>query len=124
MKVRILGNSIRFRLRQKEVSQFQEKGNFKEIISFGPGNTNQLSFVLKQGSCTALDISFRSNTVTIEVPGSVCNKWTNTGLVGFEGTIDTAAGQTIKILVEKDFKCLDGSDAENEDAYQNPNVQC
>ena len=124
MKVRILGNSIRLRLRQKEVFYFQETGTFTETISFGPGRAYQLSFVLKKSSCNEFKIAFHRNTVTIEAPDSVCNEWTNTDLVGFEECIDTDLEYKVKILVEKDFKCLDGSDAENEGAYENPNVQC
>jgi hypothetical protein len=124
MKVRILGNSIRYRLRQKEVLQFQELGEVREISSFGAGNSDKLSFVLKKSSRTGFKITLWSCTVTIEVPKSVCDEWTNTDLVGFEEDIDTGKGETIKILVEKDFKCLDGSDAENEDAYPNPGVEC
>jgi len=124
MKVRIVGNSIRLRLRQKEVFLFQEKRAFREIISFGPGSAHQLSFVLKKNSGNQFKIAFRRNTVTIEAPESVCNEWTNTDLVGFEESIDTGLGESVRILVEKDFKCLDGSDEENEDAYENPNVHC
>lgn len=124
MKVRILGNSIRLRLRQKEVCQFQESGEVREVASFGTGNTNKLSFVLKESTCNGFKVAFRSNIVTIEVPKAICDEWTNTGLVGFEEAIDTGGGERISILVEKDFKCLDGSDAENEDAYPNPNAMC
>ena len=124
MKVRILGNSIRFRLRQKEVLQFQEQGEVREITCFGTGSADRLSFVLKESLTKKFQIAFRLNTVTIEVPQSVCDEWTNTGLVGFEESIETGKAEMINILVEKDFKCLDGSDAENEDAYENPNVQC
>src|SRR3954453_12445762 len=110
MKVRILANSIRLRLRQKEVCRFQASGELRETTSFGKDIADRLSFVLKEGSGKEFKISFRSNAVTIEVPKSVCDEWTNTGLVGFEESIDTGKGETIKILVEKDFKCLDGSE--------------
>ena len=58
------------------------------------------------------------------MPETICTEWSETELVGFEETIDTGKRETIKLLVEKDFKCLDGTAAENEDAYPNPNVEC
>lgn len=124
MKVRILGNSIRLRLRQNEVCRFQESGEIKEVTSFGRGSPNRLSFVLKKSAHHGFKVAFRSNTVTIEVPETVCDEWVNTSLVGFEEAFDTGGEERISILVEKDFKCMDGSDAENEDAYPNPNAQC
>ena len=124
MKVRISGNSIRFRLKQSEVKQFEQDREIKEITSFGTEQTERLSFVLKEGTTNNFAVTYLLNTVTIEVPRTVCNEWTETGLVGFEQTIDTSKGEAIKILVEKDFKCLDGSDLENEDSFPNPNLHC
>ena len=100
MKVRILGNSIRLRLRQKEVCRFQQSGEVQEKTSFGNGIADRLSFVLKEGTGNEFKISFLLNTVTIEIPKSVSNEWTNTALVGFEESIDTGKGETIKILVD------------------------
>jgi hypothetical protein len=124
MKVRISGNSIRFRLRQSEVKRFQQTGEIKEVTAFGGAAADRLTFVLKEGVAAEFQVKYEANTVTVEAPQSVCTEWTQTELVGFEELIDTGKGETIKILVEKDFKCLDGSDTENEDAFPNPNLHC
>ena len=91
---------------------------------FGPFNEDKLSFVLKASRSIDFKITYVSNTVTVEVPVAVCSEWTGTDLVGFEEVIDTGKGEAIKILVEKDFACLDGSELENEDTYPNPNLLC
>jgi hypothetical protein len=44
--------------------------------------------------------------------------------VDFDAKVDTRKGRTISILVEKDFMCIDGSEAENEGAYPNPLANC
>lgn len=124
MKVRISGNSIRFRLKQSEVKQFHETGEIEEEIIFGSEATEKLSFFLKKGDGSNFELSYMQNLVTVNVPLLICDEWTQTTLVGFEEIINTGKGEIIKVLVEKDFACLDGSDVENEDAFTNPNFHC
>lgn len=124
MKVRISGNSIRFRLKQSEVQTFGEQGTLSEITEFGMAADDALTFTLSVSPSNAFSISNSKNTIVIEVPELLAKEWTQTGLVGFEEQIDTGKGKIIKILVEKDFKCLDGSDKENEDSFPNPNLHC
>ncbi|KAA9038384.1 hypothetical protein FW778_12490 [Ginsengibacter hankyongi] len=124
MKIRISGNSIRFRLKQAEVKRFGEEGEIKEEILFGILPADKLSFILKASNSDSFEILWESNAVTLQVPAGVWAEWTNTDLVGFEKDISTGNGQMITILVEKDFKCLDGSDVDNEDAYPNPTQHC
>ena len=124
MKVRISGNSIRFRLKQSEVQTFGEQGILSEITEFGTAADDTLIFNLSVSSSDTFGISNTKNTITVEVPELLAKQLTYTQLVGFEETIDTGKGKIIKILVEKDFKCLDGSDKENEDSYPNPGLHC
>ena len=124
MKVRISGNSIRFRLKKSEVQQFQEKGTLAEVTEFGIEEEDRLTFTLSTVASRTFTILYSKNTIVINVPETIAKKWTGTEMVGFDELIDTGKGKTIKILVEKDFKCLDGSDVENEDSYVNPNLHC
>lgn len=124
MKVRIAGNSIRFRLKQAEVTHFGNVGTISEVVRFGIAPTDQLSFALQSHDAGTFHISYENNQVTVQVPHATRVQWTNTNLVGFEEWIDTGKGETIKILVEKDFKCLDRNDPEDEDAYPNPSMHC
>src|SRR5215212_5318924 len=116
MKVRISGNSIRFRLKQTEVQNFQQHGKISEVTEFGTEEEDKLTFTLLT-SANQFAVIKQLTTITIEVPEGIANEWTDTSLVGFEKSIDTGKGKIIKVLVEKDFKCLDGSDKENEDSY-------
>jgi hypothetical protein len=123
MKIRIQGNSIRFRLKQTEVKRFSEMGEITETTYFGVLPADKFLFVLKRGSSNDFKISFRTNTVTVEMPAAMCVKWTATDLVGVEEVI-TAGAESIKVQVEKDFQCMDGTEADNKDAYPNPNNVC
>jgi hypothetical protein len=124
MKVRILGNSIRFRLKKPEVSLFERFGNVTEVTAFGPEATDQIRFVLETYSGAELALSFQANTTTVKVPHTLAQQWVKTELVGFDGNVDTGKGKTISILVEKDFACIDGNEADNEGAYPNPMTFC
>lgn len=124
MKVRILGNSIRFRLKKPEVSQFERVGKVTETVEFGPEIHDQIRFSLEIHSGNELAVSFQSNTTIIKVPQALAQEWIQTQLVGFDGKIDTGKGRTISILVEKDFMCIDGSEADNEGSYPNPMTNC
>jgi hypothetical protein len=124
MKVRILGNSIRLRLKKPEVSYFERMGKVTEITEFGPETSDQLRFILEMYTGHELAIEFESGTTTIKVPQALAREWIDTELVGFNAKADTGKGRTISILVEKDFMCIDGSEAENEGAYPNPLANC
>ena len=124
MKIRIQGNSIRFRLKQKEVRNFQQLGEIKEEICFGNSSSEKLSFVLKTALSEKFEIVWKDNMITVLVPASLSTRWTDTDLVGIEEEVHTSSKQVVKVLIEKDFKCLDGVGVDNEDAYPNPNEYC
>jgi len=120
MKIRIQKNSIRFRLKQPEVNQFQQGGTVAEVLEFGGNANEQLTFALEAFDEPAITIKFQNNKTTIFVPSKLAEEWTTTDLVGFDGKIDTGKGQTINILVEKDFVCMDGREEDNAGSYPNP----
>ena len=124
MKVRLLENTIRFRLKQSEVRHFGSDGEIKQITIFGPLAEDQLTFALRTSHSNDFHLSFNCKEVVLQVPASVVNEWMNSDMVGIEQSIDTGKGQVINVLVEKDFKCLEHSKNDDDDAFPNPNLQC
>ncbi len=124
MKIRIKGNSIRYRLKQPEVALFKKTGLVEETIAFGTQPNDQLHFRLELFSEPQLSIRYNEGMVTIYVPKALAQHWTETELVGFEGDLDSGKGRNIFVLVEKDFACLDGTEEENEGTYPNPLINC
>lgn len=120
MKIRIQGNSIRYRLKQYEVEAFGEKGFVKEVLRFGPSSSEQLQFVLSKSEDDFFSLEQNGTIIQLNIPSSIARDWTTTELVGFEEKIGTAKGGEVKVLVEKDFKCLDGSDEDEVGSYPNP----
>ncbi|KAA8482871.1 hypothetical protein BDE36_1475 [Arcticibacter tournemirensis] len=112
MKLRIKGNSLRYRLTRSEVKRFCDSGYFEEIIRFG--NT-ELIYALKKTFAHKLSASFNDNKITVFMPTVMADEWANTARVGFESN----EGE-VYLLVEKDFVCLDTVNEDQSDNYPNP----
>lgn len=124
MKVRIQGNSIRYRLRQPEVENLKVSGSVTEVIELGPAPTDQLRFVLKRSAVAQLSVQHFDKTTIVHIPEQWACEWGDSDVVGYDAAVDLGNGDVLKILVEKDFKCLDGSEADNVGAYPNPAEYC
>lgn len=118
MKIRIKGNSIRYRLSKSEVDQFAQTGIVAESTSFG---NNELHYVLKKtDSGTGLTATMTNHTISLLMPENDASVWTNTERVGYENHMDIGNGNTLYLLLEKDFKCLDNTNEDQSDMYDNP----
>ncbi len=123
MKLRIRGNSVRLRLLRGEVAEFAAHGVLRETISFGASN---LAYVLQTDeSVNELRTEFNGNEIVVNVPTAKAREWTETEAVSLSGEQKIGGDKFLKILVEKDFVCLDRiNDADNEDAYPNTSHKC
>ena len=124
MKIRIQGNSIRYRLKAPEVADFKKYGSITETIQLGEGAGQQLRFQLQTSNKSTIAVRYTTNTTIIEVPQATAHQWTETDQVGFDAIIDIGRDEGLKVLVEKDFKCLDGNEEDNEGTYPNPKEHC
>lgn len=118
MKIRIKGNSIRYRLTKSEVETFCATGFFSEKTVF---NTNTFTYELqaKEG-ITALDADFIGQTITLCIPVDQSKDWAESSQVGFQHTVTLDSGQELALLIEKDFACLDEREEDQSDNYPNP----
>jgi len=122
MKIRIKGNSVRLRLSKPEVEKLSIENPLQEHSYFA---SNTFSYVLKvvtNGS--DLGVDFEHGTITMTVPGSLIKDWPKNEIVGFNTTIETPGREPLKLVLEKDFKCLDNSTEDQTDNYVNPNQIC
>jgi archaellum component FlaG (FlaF/FlaG flagellin family) len=124
MKLRIKGNSVRLRLMQSEVATFQKTGKVSEMIDFG---TNTLVYQIQKTENDTIKATFENQTITVFIPNEIGQSWANSNQIGIEATL-SLEGKVLKILVEKDFKCLTDRPSEDEsDAYPHPkegSVEC
>lgn len=113
MKIRIKGNSIRYRLTKSDVANIIKDGRLEERTEFGQGNA--LVYVLQTTTDYDLSVTFHDNHITLFVPHSMMQRLADTDEVGFENE----QGKLF-LLVEKDFTCLDNVAEDQSDNYPNP----
>ncbi len=122
MKLRIKGDSLRLRLSRTEVAQLVEQSSITETTHFEPGRELQYAVVLHAGT-GGLTARFGDGRIEIVVSTAEAETWAVGDAVGLYGETDTGNG-SLALSVEKDFACLDRSDAENADTFPNPNSKC
>lgn len=126
MKIRMSGNSIRLRLSQSEVTRFFEQGEVGEVVRFGENAA--LTYALRRETTPEIRAGFANDCITVYVPTDMGNTWaTSEQEVGLEhiSRFATGEGGSLRILIEKDFKCLAERPGEDEsDNFPNPNMNC
>ncbi len=123
MKIRIKGNSVRLRLSKPEIELFGREGYLEEKTEFLDNTFCYAIQKLFDGH--SLDASFTGHKLTVYVPKSVMHEWVNTDVVGFNHYLPLPDGKTLFLLIEKDYKCIDGDASEDQsDYYDNPVKTC
>ncbi|MDB5003614.1 MAG: hypothetical protein JWQ34_1839 [Mucilaginibacter sp.] len=112
MKIRIKGNSLRYRLTKKDVEVFSANGYIEETVDFG---NQTLIYALQRNNLANLLAVFENNKITLLMPDTMATEWELTDRVGFEGLYNE-----LFLLIEKDFKCLDNVAEDQSDNYPNP----
>lgn len=114
MKIRIKGNSIRYRLTKSEVEKLWKEGCLEEQTGFAD---NTFVYAIETGSDNKLSAGFNDGKIVLHVPRQMIDDLYNTDKVGF----DDRSG-TVSLLIEKDFACIDNTDEDQSDNYDNPNL--
>ena len=115
MKLRIRVNSIRLRLTRSEVEEFGRTGKVEEKVDFGPG-MRKLKYALEECQGEHVFADYEDDRIRVSVPAEQAREWVRSESVGFE-----SSGGGLRILVEKDFSCLNERPGETEeDTFPNP----
>jgi 3-methyladenine DNA glycosylase Mpg len=112
MKIRIKGNSLRYRLTKSDIDSFSKNGYIEETICFG---SQKLIYALQRSFENDLTADFKDQKITLSVPAYMADEWVKTDRVGFE-----KSDGPLYLLIEKDFKCLDNVAEDQSDNYPNP----
>jgi hypothetical protein len=112
MKIRIKGNSIRYRLTRTDVERFAADGYLEERTHFGD---TTLIYALQSSEADEMIAVFNNNKITLFMSETMAGQWALTDKVGFENNRNG-----FYLLVEKDFKCLDNVTEDQSDNYPNP----
>ena len=114
MKLRILGNKLRFRLTQTEVSMLEQGTIVTEQTEFD--DSKAFGYQLLVDEVTAISTSFQNNIISVSIPRQLVSGWAQDERVGLYSDNGNVA-------IEKDYQCLHKRPGEDEiDNYRNPAV--
>lgn len=116
MKIRCTANHLRFRLRKSDVEELSGHQSVRETISIAPGQ--RLAFELAAAPVDALQASYQEGVVRVSIPTATAQNWIDTDEVGIEGQYAFGKGETLSILIEKDFPCKHQPQEEKGDTFQ------
>ncbi len=116
MKLRILGNKLRFRVSQEEAQKLENGERIFETIEFNAQAT--LTYQLVVMPIDDLTVTFSENIIEVGIPHEWLKGWNNDDRVGFYGNVGK-----LDISIEKDFQCLHKRPGEDEsDNFTNPST--
>ena len=122
MKLRIKGNSIRFRLTQSEVEIVEQIGLVKDQIKFS--NSISLEYEIKAATgLEYVEATYSENKITLKVNESLIRDWAHSDQVTISSSLDLSSNENLTILIEKDFKCLSPRDEDESDMFPHPKQQ-
>lgn len=123
MKLRIKGSSIRLRVTPSEVKHLLLRGEIQEYVQITANPMDRLTYAVvssRYGPTTT--VAYHLGDITISVPEIELKKWAESDDVGVYADLARGDDWALSVAIEKDFACLDRSDAENEDTFANPNL--
>jgi hypothetical protein len=121
MKMRIQGNSLRMRLTRSEVEKLADTGYLEEQTLFAG---NKFVYAVRSVNGNELSATLDTNKITMFVPKELIKDWPENNVVGFNANIPVTENDTLYLLLEKDFVCLDETTEDQSDNYENPNKTC
>lgn len=125
MKLRILGNSVRFRVSQAELTQLTAEGHVEDSVEFGPGATLVYRLEVAEpdtgSAADSVSAGYGGNGVRVVLPRERVDAWQQPDEVSIRAEQALPGGGSLSILIEKDFTCLIPREGEDQsDLFPNP----
>jgi hypothetical protein len=125
MKLRLLDDSIRLRLSRGEVTAIAEHGIVEGQTRFPDGSVFTFSLEAPKHDSGA-SASFADRRMVVKLSAPKIAAWANDdAAVSIAEELELPLGGQLKLLVEKDFRCLTPrGDEDQSDLFQNPARTC
>ncbi|MCU1290047.1 MAG: hypothetical protein JWN60_2276 [Acidobacteria bacterium] len=122
MKLRIRENSLRLRLTKSEVAKIGEGGAVQETVEFGGEPAQRLIYAIEvKNNLENSTAVFDAGSITVFIPKAQAVKWAQTNQIGIEAEKSIDGEKTLRILIEKDFSCLEPRAGEEDaDTFAHP----
>ena len=126
MKLRLLDDSIRLRLSRSEVIAAHERGLVESQTRFSDGS--KFTYALEAAkSATGASAVYARDRMVVTLPAREISAWANDdAAVSLRSEVRLPDGAVLKLLVEKDFKCVSprSDDEDQSDLFQNRPSTC
>jgi hypothetical protein len=102
------------------MARLLDTGRIEETVRFAPQPEAKLTYALEHAPAELeVSVRYRPQEVTVVLSTENARKWAQSEQVSVSGTVDIGQ-ETLVLLVEKDFACLDRGDEDNKDRFANP----
>lgn len=120
MKLRILDDSIRLRLSQGDVREAAENGLVEGRTHFPGGAV--LTYALQVIDPGPAAASYSDDRLVVSLPQTEIAEWAqDDSAVSIDSEVELPGGGSLRLLVEKDFRCLtERADEDQSDLFTNP----
>ncbi len=116
MKLRFAENSLRLRLRKSDIATLEEQGYVYETVQFGAHRS--LRFKLRMNDVEDIEANFLDGMISVLLPEDVARQWIDSDQVGLERNIPLQNGQSLYVLIEKDFPCQHQEGEDQADTFR------
>lgn len=117
MKLRLTHNSIRIRIRKSELATLKDNLVIQEQVRF-LGNEKPFKFSLNiRNSVKEVTANMAGCELMLSLPTKIATNWMASETVGIETHIDLGDDDTLHLLIEKDFPCLDRPNENKSDTF-------
>ncbi len=116
MKIRTTHNSIRLRIRKSELDILHKEESISESLTFVNGISLRTVLFINHKINTP-EASFRETTISVGLPPELAKQWIESDQVGIEQSLNINNGESLHLLIEKDFPCLDRPNEDKSDTF-------
>jgi hypothetical protein len=121
MKLRLKGSTLRLRVTRSELARLQVGQRIEETVLFPNSSDTSLSYTLEVGSHSQpVQVAFASQQIVVSISEDQLTSWSGEHQVGIYASLPVTENTNLEVAIEKDFACLDLSDAGNQDTFANP----
>ena len=121
MKLRIREQSVRFRLSPDDVATLGRGEALQESLLYGVNGA--FRYGLAPADIAEMCIDKEADGLIFLCPQPLITSLVETEEVGFEQEVGEAVELRLRVLVEKDFKCLIPRGEDDGNTFPNPNAE-
>ena len=107
-----------------EIESLKSDRQILAAVTLGFGPEEAIHYRVILSDVESVTVRFENNIISILVPEEQGMAWANDNSVGIYGSQEVAEGKTLKIILEKDFKCLDDTFEDQSIMFPNPKETC